>query len=295
MPKRPTSALFAIARQQIVVADAFGDVYALPIASSLNLRNDQTQAEVLILGHFSTVTSLALKDSLIASADRDAKLRISRFPDSFVIESFCIAHQDFITCVQWIGAKRIISGAGDGTLRCWNAADGSLLNTVDIRDHIARHSNEENTRKENVVVVCIETIPGNDDVVIIGLYKKNFLIILSGISSNFFKLRVVIATKEGDWITGFAADNRDRLWLSLASSCHSIQAYSTKELGTPNIAFTRHKLMTLQCTCSDSSKKSPDGKNDDTVFPMRFEWLNQQRKREMVEDWKGKKRKHIEI
>jgi WD40 repeat protein len=75
---------------------------------------------------------LSPNNTLIATADRDEKIRVSRLslPDDIV--SFCMGHTQFVTKLLFCtlgGTKNeaLISGSGDGTLRSWNPLTGKEM------------------------------------------------------------------------------------------------------------------------------------------------------------------------
>lgn len=280
---------------EVVVADAFGDVYKLPIIGPINLRQDSAQGSALLLGHFSTVTTLALCGSMIATADRDNKLRVSRFPDSFVIQSFCLAHEEFITCVRWIGTDRLVSGAGDGTVRLWNAANGQLLETLHVREHVSGEPTDVNAVKVSSVVTCIDVFPDNPDIAVIAVYNANYALVVTGLLSSSLRVYSAFRLEEGNSITGIGFDEKCHLWVSLSSDSSIVREYSLSGLDKLEPKFELKG--TMQVAYDDQAKSKETSLEKDATSPsvMRFDWLNQQRKREMVEDWKGKKRKHIEI
>ncbi|KAJ3074378.1 WD repeat-containing protein 4 [Podochytrium sp. JEL0797] len=124
--KRPNALAFADdgdAEQvgDLVVADKFGDVYRIPVTGSDKIK--------LLLGHCSLVTDMILchSSNLLLTSDRDEKIRISKFPDTFEIQGFCLGHTGFITkmCLlpsptSTTPSPRIASGGGDGSIRFWD-------------------------------------------------------------------------------------------------------------------------------------------------------------------------------
>ncbi|KAH3765737.1 WD40 domain protein [Pelomyxa schiedti] len=91
----------------------------------------QKPAIKLAIGHCSLVTSLACMrtdtTTLVATCDRDERIRVSRFPQTCIIESFCMGHTEFISDVVFCGSTILVSGAGDGTLRSWDPLTGKCL------------------------------------------------------------------------------------------------------------------------------------------------------------------------
>ncbi|RFU23951.1 hypothetical protein B7463_g12387, partial [Scytalidium lignicola] len=88
----------------------------------------------VLLGHVSMLTDLTLvtlngRDYII-TADRDEHIRISRgLPQSHVIESFCLGHNEFVSrlCVPKTRPDILISGGGENALFVWDWRVGGLI------------------------------------------------------------------------------------------------------------------------------------------------------------------------
>ena len=73
----------------------------------------------------------------LISSDRDEKIRVSRYPHSFVIESYLLGHTDYIAGFQVIeqASPLLVSGSGDGTLRLWNMLSGAELQCITLSEN----------------------------------------------------------------------------------------------------------------------------------------------------------------
>eukprot|EP01118_Nematostelium_gracile_P018689 TRINITY_DN8401_c0_g1_i1.p1 TRINITY_DN8401_c0_g1~~TRINITY_DN8401_c0_g1_i1.p1 ORF type:complete len:350 (+),score=68.18 TRINITY_DN8401_c0_g1_i1:41-1090(+) len=107
----------------IVFSDKFGDCYwsVLPTLGE----------PVILLGHFSTVTQMifSLDHSLLITADRDEKIRVSHFPLAYDIEQYCLGHRTFVSrlCIPPQYPNLLISGGGDGSIKLWDFRSGKEL------------------------------------------------------------------------------------------------------------------------------------------------------------------------
>lgn len=87
-----------------------------------------------ILGHYATVTALAVLQcsagQYVVTADRDEKIRVSRFPDSYDIVAYCLRHTDYVTALHQLTANEkplLLSAGADGRLCVWNALEGQCI------------------------------------------------------------------------------------------------------------------------------------------------------------------------
>ena len=106
---------------QVLLACCAGELYAFPLPAL-----DKPPRR--LLAHTSSVlTGVAYASGLVATADRNEKVRISQFPRCEEIESFCLGHTDFVSGVEFLSGTRLVSCGGDGFLRVWDAATGDCV------------------------------------------------------------------------------------------------------------------------------------------------------------------------
>lgn len=99
----------------IIAADLAGDVFAFPTDSSSDDRKR------LMLGHTaSMLTSIKVHDNKIFTADRDEKVRISGFPNTYDIHGFLLGNEEYITDLEVMQGKLCVTTGGDGSIRLFN-------------------------------------------------------------------------------------------------------------------------------------------------------------------------------
>ncbi|KAI0083845.1 WD40 repeat-like protein [Irpex rosettiformis] len=159
LPKKPTDVHFTRDGQTILVSDKFGDIFSyplvpVPISTEITEAVDAVGGESkprsqiishenpsggnLVLGHTSLLTSFLLTEDekFIVSADRDEHIRVSWYPQGYVIERYCLGHEKFVHTVHipTFAPSVLISGGGDPKLKLWDWMSGELLCDIQVGD-----------------------------------------------------------------------------------------------------------------------------------------------------------------
>ncbi|KAF2356996.1 tRNA (guanine-N(7)-)-methyltransferase non-catalytic subunit Trm82 [Trinorchestia longiramus] len=149
--KRPVDLVFDAQGRHVLVADKTGDVLNFSLddagkglvsadeSSSSSDGQDERSPAPVLLGHLSMLLSLTISvcGRYVASSDRDEKIRVSSYPRSYNIASFCLGHSEFVGQLRTLPSfpALLLSASGDGTLRLWNFEDGKELSVVDTHQH----------------------------------------------------------------------------------------------------------------------------------------------------------------
>jgi WD40 repeat protein len=135
----------------LVVADRMGDVYMFHIACAANGSAEADSAAMVapgadattdfLAGHLSTVTAMVFTgdESFLITAERDEKIRVSHFPNSYNIEAFCLGHTCHVTALAVVSVGQgeaatalLISGAVDGSLKLWSLPGSEPLHSLQL-------------------------------------------------------------------------------------------------------------------------------------------------------------------
>ena len=87
---------------------------------------------ITYLGHCSLIIDLAISPcrKYVATGDRDEKIRISHYPNTFDIESYCLGHRKFVSKLAFYLNGILISSSGDGYLKFWDYVKGVPLKSA---------------------------------------------------------------------------------------------------------------------------------------------------------------------
>ena len=106
-------------KKDVILSDKSGDVYSYNKDSGLKL----------LLGHVSIVTHVMIHNNRIYTSDRDRKIRVSHYPNSYNIDYFCLGHLDYITSMALIDDCLISAGA-ENLIYIWNKGD--IIDTIEL-------------------------------------------------------------------------------------------------------------------------------------------------------------------
>ena len=162
LPKKACAAAFAAGGAVAAFADKFGDVHGLPVTVTDRKHTKahggaaapaEMDEPTYLFGHCCSIITDACAPrsaeenathSLLATADRDFKIRVARLPRDVAtildpavgvpeIQSFCHGHAAFVACVAPVpGRAQIVSGGGDGAARLWRCEDGAPLGAATL-------------------------------------------------------------------------------------------------------------------------------------------------------------------
>lgn len=94
-----------------------GDIDAIDI---------ETKKSTTLLGSIATGTAFIIGQNIVISSDRDARIRYSRYPQTYDIKAFGFYHEEFVSTIDFLDENHIVSGDGDGQVAKWDL-NGQLL------------------------------------------------------------------------------------------------------------------------------------------------------------------------
>ncbi|CAK1546164.1 unnamed protein product [Leptosia nina] len=143
LPRSASKVRFGAEKNNIFVADKTGDVLLYKI--------DNDEGGVKLLGHLSLLLNvLQSKDgNYLITSDRDEKIRVSCYPHTYNIQTYCLGHKEFVNHLEFLphNEKYLLSASGDGTIKCWDYAIGHNCCTIDTRTDVSDQSLQEDFKK----------------------------------------------------------------------------------------------------------------------------------------------------
>ncbi|OLL22590.1 tRNA (guanine-N(7)-)-methyltransferase non-catalytic subunit trm82 [Neolecta irregularis DAH-3] len=164
--KRAVNLCFAPNDCSILIGDKFGDVTRHELnpaeAQPLRLPNEKPlNVGKILLGHVSMLTSLTTsinnktKQGYIITGDRDEHIRISGYPNTFVIERFLLGHRAYVTALEVVG-HLLVSGGGENVVIVWNWETGEELGRIQLVDDEQVAVNRIVAISESEILISIE-------------------------------------------------------------------------------------------------------------------------------------------
>ncbi|KHJ93285.1 hypothetical protein OESDEN_06806 [Oesophagostomum dentatum] len=134
IPKAPTSITFDQDNSHIIVGDRAGNVCRYTVEENeksgyvdMNGEDSPYEGEPLSSA-ITMVLDVAVSEDgrFLLAADRDEKIRVSRYPQAFVVQSFCLGHSAYVSSIAMY-KNRVFSSGGDSIVHEWNIENGRSI------------------------------------------------------------------------------------------------------------------------------------------------------------------------
>jgi hypothetical protein len=151
VPASSSSSEETILRRVVVATDKAGDIWGIDLP---NL----SQSPVNVGGHTASVlTDLAVTGDCIVSADRDEKIRVTKFPSMSTIQSYCLGHTSVVTSVAPVvvnGRSLLLSTSWDHRLILWDYCSGSIILDHSFRPATASSSSSSSSASSSLTAAA---------------------------------------------------------------------------------------------------------------------------------------------
>jgi WD40 repeat protein len=110
-----------LSNTEIIFGDKFGDFFKILIS------NNSLGTPELMFGHLAAVSAAlhSKSRSLLISADRDEKIRLTEFPKFWNVASFLFGHRRYVSGLCFYNAEetKLVSAGADGLVALWDISD----------------------------------------------------------------------------------------------------------------------------------------------------------------------------
>ncbi|KAJ1293624.1 hypothetical protein BS78_01G083100 [Paspalum vaginatum] len=237
--KRVSAVAFSNNDLYITYADKFGVIWLVNLEEDGSGHVSVDIKPVSILGHYcSIITSMKFSPDgrFIATADRDFKIRVTLFPKNPLkgaheIQSFCLGHTDFVSCIAFTSISEnqsfLVSGGGDSTVRLWDYINGCLLDTFEVRDKMGEllEPNDQDDSSQAIADIC----PSNDGSLIAVAIQgfSGVMLLACDLAGKKLSFRKVITMEKSYIPTSLASSfSSELLWTVMGASNMPSQASS---------------------------------------------------------------------
>ncbi|CAN6674629.1 tRNA (guanine-N(7)-)-methyltransferase non-catalytic subunit Trm82p [Trichomonascus vanleenenianus] len=265
MGKRPSSLDSASDDSALIVSDKFGDVYGLDMTSTeeLLVENSPNEHKVgPVVGHVSMVTDVALGEHegrrYVISADRDEHIRVSRYPQGFVVERWLFGHKEFVSRISTVPGlpELLVSAGGDDFVALWNWTTGEALAKYDLRGIISEYLTEEHKplkAQGNLPEITVSSLALYGDFVLVVVESTKAIVQLRVVDGNALDL---VSVKSFDSIVVDLCAAADKVYALLDDS-EPVRALEITDTGLSEVPEASAKLATLVASLPHGSTEVP--------------------------------------
>uniref|UniRef100_A0A7S1THT1 WD repeat-containing protein 4 homolog n=1 Tax=Compsopogon caeruleus TaxID=31354 RepID=A0A7S1THT1_9RHOD len=262
----------------LIVADKVGDIHRVALATISGESNEEEESEAPWMGHFGLVTCISLGVGRVASGDREGKIRVSRYPDSFVIDSFCLGHKTAVSCVSFVddSACLLLSGDASGHVCLWDASNGDLLDEKILDDD----------SPQPIVGITPFISESRSGVAVLKHQSSDVYIFHEVIRSRAIReeSRIGLDVPLSGMVTGYP----DFLWAS------SLQANEGQDSAVIiSLVSDAAHSQTLQMAISQALRSSLSNLDPSGPLILPGEWISALSKKQYQANWKKKKRRVV--
>lgn len=218
--------------QFVCYADKFGVVWVVELDQlSENQTLVQKKGSPLLAHYCSIITSLDFSPDgqFIVTADRDFKIRVSKFPKKPIdgaheIQSYCLGHTEFVSCVAFVYNQEfpqgyLVSGSGDSTVRLWDFASGLLLHTCEVGSEVG-HQQTNGTENNHYAVTDLCATPDGSSIFVAVQGLPGILVLSCNLSAKTLSVLRVVSINGEDFIPTSLGSSltSDLLWMVMGVS-----------------------------------------------------------------------------
>ncbi|XP_048007646.1 tRNA (guanine-N(7)-)-methyltransferase non-catalytic subunit wuho [Leguminivora glycinivorella] len=184
LPRSASKIRFTSDNKHLLVADKTGDVLLYDI-------NNPSDSGTKLLGHLSLLLDVLQTNDgkYIITSDRDEKIKVSSYPNTYNIQTYCLGHKEFVKHIEILphDENYLTSTSGDGTIKIWDYLNGRLVHTIDANDDIkdaqlledfvkVMNDDEIEVEKLPIVHYTISRLDDNSSLLVVAVHTSNALL-----------------------------------------------------------------------------------------------------------------------
>lgn len=148
----------------LLFSDKFGDMFGIDLPY-------MTEESVICMGHttsFITDTILCKDDNnqLLITSDRDEKIRVTNFPITYDVLSYCLGHTSCVTSMSKLSTELLVSAGWDHRLLIWEYKVGKCVGELELIQNshdITTRDSDKDQQTTSPEPSGDKTIDNNDD------------------------------------------------------------------------------------------------------------------------------------
>lgn len=190
LPRSSSKMRFTSSNSHVLLADKSGDVlrFDINVEDAVNQPKGQK-----IFGHLSLILDVLQSSNgkYVISSDRDEKIKVSCYPNTYEIQTYCLGHKEFVNHIEELphNAKYLLSSSGDGTVKIWDYIKGkncytidtfSDVNNVKLRDSFKEKMDEEVPIVSLPIIhLTVTKLNENCSILVVSVHTYEMLLIYS--------------------------------------------------------------------------------------------------------------------
>lgn len=260
----------------------------------------ESHFSLYFLGHLSMLLDILVTsdEKYIITADRDEKIRVSKFPNSYNIASYCLAHKKFVNNIAEVPHDReiLVSCGGDGVFIFWDYKTGKEIYTFPFKDGLQDEDTdigklsrllEESNVEESVIALPVKQMhisKLNDQTSIISISlfccKRVFIYSVTGKKDSKLLVKYLQSILiEDEPLECLLKENR--LWILTNENLKVYELVDNR--------FSKDLEMTQKLEkLNESWKKLRSNASDRTLFPILYK-----RKFDNVQEYQERKKSRL--
>ena len=165
-------------------------------------------------------------ERFLITSDRDEKIRISHFPNSYNIETYLLKHKEFVSQIQILNEKRLVSASGDSNLILWDLSDFKCMQEINVKSFY-----KTDDYSEDLNGIDKFYFNQNDNSLLVHIFKADFLLCFQFTEDNLTFVKKIVFEKTIDYFVPIL----DKFYLFVFFNLDSGVTYEVKRLENQNL------------------------------------------------------------